>query len=109
MRVLPIGRVQEIFACLDDRCSVRETARRTHAAQRTVARYAHAWRRSRIRGGEVLEEGETLAVRPSRTALDQLAAEAARRDVSRSDLVAELLEAIVESNLIGSILGIASP
>lgn len=109
MHILPIERVQAIFDCFDGDCSVRETTRRTGAAQRTVARYKHAWRRSRIRGADVEESGETLAVRPSQPALRHLAAAAAARGVSRGELIAELLEAIVDDNLVDFLVGGAAP
>jgi hypothetical protein len=41
VRVLPVSKVEAIFASLDAGCSIRETSRSTKAAQRTVARYHH--------------------------------------------------------------------
>jgi hypothetical protein len=105
VRVLPVERVERIFACLDDRLSIRETSRRTETAQRTVARYAHQWRRARIRGAEVVDDCETIAVRPSPESLGYFAAGARRRNLSRSQLIHQLLEAIAEADLVGSILG----
>lgn len=73
-------------------------------SRNTAARYTHLWRRARIRGGAVLDAGETVAARPSRKALDRIAAEAADRGVSRGELIAELLETITDHDLFETVL-----
>lgn len=106
MHTLSPERVESLFASLaaDPRQSIRRLAAAAGVTRRTAERYRRIWQRTRVQLAAD-ELGAVVAAALGATSSKELAAEAARRQLTRSALASEILRAVLDDGLVDVVLG----